>query len=109
MNFLHKVSDQKNTYTEMTVDFTLSAFFVSLYKKDKKNLDFLIESAAPKDVMGKVYEILVRENELIPIENLEESEKKELVKECRQTGIQFTNRTLTDAAKILHMVKFIGG
>jgi len=90
----------------MTIDFTLSAFFIGLYKKDKKNLDFLIDSGVPVNVMKRVYEIMLIDG-LTPVENLEESEKKELVKECRATGLQFTNRTLTDAAKILHVIKFI--
>lgn len=91
----------------MTVDFTLSAFFVSMYNKDKKNLSFLIESYAPKDVMGKVYKIMVRDKLLIQVENLPEINKRELVSECRATGLEFTNKTLTDAAKILHTIKFI--
>lgn len=91
----------------MTVDLNLLAFFASLYKKDKKNLDFLIESAVPKDVMSKVYEIMIRFYGLEPIENLEEEKKKELVSECRATGLFFTNKTLTEAAKTLHVIKFI--
>jgi hypothetical protein len=31
----------------------------------------------------------------------------DLVRECRQTGIRFTNETLRQAARVLHTLKFI--
>jgi len=90
----------------MTVDFNLSAFFVGIYNKNKSSLDFLIESAVPKDVMKKVYETLIKDG-LVPIEKLPDEQKKELVKECRETGLTFTNQTLIEAAMILHTIKTI--
>jgi hypothetical protein len=36
-----------------------------------------------------------------------ESEKTDLVRECRATGIRFTNESLRQAARILHTLKFI--
>jgi hypothetical protein len=48
----------------------------------------------------------VKEN-LTPIENLPEEIKMDLVRECRQTGLKFTNETLREAARVLHTLKFI--
>jgi hypothetical protein len=92
----------------MSIDFDLSAFFVGLYNKGEYNpLRYLIESNVPKSVMKRVYEIMVIDGLLMPIENIGTEIKIELVNECRATGIFFTNERLIDAAKILHTIKFI--
>jgi hypothetical protein len=88
------------------IDLELASKFVGMYKRNKSMLDFFIESEVPKRVLLRTYDLLVREN-LTPIEDLSEEIKMELVKECRQTGIRFTNETLRDAARILHTLKFI--
>jgi hypothetical protein len=88
------------------IDLELASKFVSMYNRNKSMLDFFIESEVPKRVLLRTYELLVREN-LTRIENLPEEIKKELVRECRATGLKFTNETLRDAARILHTLKFI--
>jgi len=88
------------------IDLELASKFVAMYNRNKSMLDFFIESEVPKRVLLRTYELLVREN-LTPIEDLPEEIKKDLVRECRQTGIKFTNETLRDAARILHTLKFI--
>jgi hypothetical protein len=88
------------------IDLELASKFVGMYARNKSMLDFFIESEVPKRVLLRTYELLVREN-LTPIENLPEEIKKELVIECRATGIRFTNKTLREAARILHTLKFI--
>jgi hypothetical protein len=77
-----------------------------MYSRNKDMLDYFIESEVPKRVLLRTYELLVRED-LTPIEDLPEEIKKDLVRECRETGISFTNETLREAARILHTLKFI--
>ena len=91
----------------MTVTQDLSIFFIGMYNKDKSALSFLFEGYVPKYVFRKEYEIMIRFYGLEPIENLDEEKKKELVSECRATGIFFINQTLTEAAKTLHVIQFL--
>ena len=91
----------------MNLYFTMSAFFLSIYSKDKNNLVFILESYVPKFIMSKIYIIMVKDKELTPIESIDRSEKESLVRECRSTGIFFTNERLIESAKILHTLKFI--
>ena len=91
----------------MTVTQDLTAFFTTMYNNQKSALSFLFEGYVPKYVFKKEYEVMIRFYGLEPIENLEEEKKKELVSECRATGIFFTNQTLIEAAKTLHVIKFI--
>jgi Mg/Co/Ni transporter MgtE len=86
------------------IEIELCSTFVSQYKKG--HLEYLITSDVPKEVILKVYKILVNEKQITIIENLAEEEKKKLVDECRETGLKFTNKSLTNAAKILHVLKF---
>jgi hypothetical protein len=88
------------------IDLELASKFVGMYNRNKSMLDFFIESEVPKRVLLRTYELLVKEN-LTKIEDLPESEKTDLVRECRATGIRFTNETLRQAARILHTLKFI--
>lgn len=88
----------------MNVDFQLYEFFISMYNKDKSTLKYLLESEPPKRVLTRIYELLLLEN-LVPIEQLPEDKKKELVSECRATGLFFTNESLIRSAKILHTLK----
>jgi hypothetical protein len=88
------------------IDLELASKFVGMYNRNKSMLDFFIESEVPKRVLLRTYELLVRED-LTPIENLPEGLKMNLVRECRATGLKFTNESLRDAARILHTLKFI--
>jgi hypothetical protein len=88
------------------IDLELASKFVGMYNRNKSMLDFFIENPVPKRVLLRTYELLVRED-LTPIEDLPEELKVDLVRECRGTGIRFTNETLRQAARILHTLKFI--
>jgi tRNA nucleotidyltransferase/poly(A) polymerase len=88
------------------IEIEISARFAAMYQREKGLLDYLIESAVPRKVLLRRYELLLMEN-LTPIENLPDEIKKELVRECRATGLKFTNETLRNAARILHTLKFI--
>jgi len=83
----------------------LSAFFIDMYRKDNSVLKFFFESSVPKSIFLSNYKTFVRENGLIPIENLMIEEKIKLADECKATGI--TKNILADAARILHTLKFI--
>ena len=85
----------------------LTVFFTGMYNRDQSCLNYLFESHAPKYIYTRMYDKMVRLYGLTPIENLEEEEKKQLVSECRSTGIFFTNKTLIEAAKTLHVIKFL--
>ena len=91
----------------MTVTQDLSIFFIGMYNNNKSALKFLFEAYVPKHIFRREYEIMIRFYGLDRIENLEDEKKKELVSECRATGIIFTNQTLIEAAKTLHVIKFI--
>ncbi|HEY9362140.1 MAG TPA: hypothetical protein VIQ00_02680 [Chitinophagaceae bacterium] len=91
----------------MTVTQDLSIFFIGMYNKKKSTLNFLFEAYVPKHIFKREYEIMIRFYGLEPIENLNKERKKELVSECRATGIFFTNQTLIEAAKTLHVIQFL--
>ncbi len=91
----------------MTIYFELYELFISMYHKDKSNLAYLIDSDVPKIILIEIYEALVKDNLITRIEQLPEEKKKELVSECRGTGLFFTNESLIRSAKILHTLKFI--
>jgi len=91
----------------MDCDFKLYEHFVLMYNKNKSTLKYLLESGVPKIILIDVYKSLLRDNLIIPIEQLPEDDKKELVSECRTTGLFFTNESLIRSAKILHTLKFI--
>lgn len=88
------------------IDLELASKFVGMYNRNKDMLDFFIESEVPKRVLLRTYELLTNEG-LTKIEDLPEDIKMNLVKECRATGLRFTNDTLRNAARILHTLKFI--
>jgi hypothetical protein len=88
------------------IDLELASKFVGMYNRNKSMLDFFIESEVPKRVLLRTYELLTNEG-LTKIEDLPEDIKMNLVKECRATGLRFTNDTLRNAARILHTLKFI--
>jgi hypothetical protein len=88
------------------IDLELASKFVGMYNRNKSMLDFFIESEVPKRVLLRTYELLTNEG-LTKIEDLPEDIKMNLVKECRATGLRFTNDTLRQAARILHTLKFI--
>lgn len=89
----------------MNVDYQLYDFFMSMYNKDKSTLKYLLESEVPVRVLVRIYDLLLLEKTIIPIEQLAEEKKKELVSECRGTGIFFTNESLIRSAKVLHTLK----
>jgi hypothetical protein len=88
------------------IDLELASKFVAQYNRNKDMLDFFITSPVHSRVLLRTYDLLVKED-LIKIEDLPEEIKMDLVRECRGTGLKFTNETLRDAARILHTLKFI--
>lgn len=88
------------------IELEISAKFAGMYKREKSMLDFLITSEVPRRVLLTRYKLFLNEG-LTKIEDLPEDKKKELVDECRETGLSFTNESLRQAARILHTLKFI--
>lgn len=90
------------------IELDLCPMFIGQYNRG--NLDYLITSEVPKIVLLRVYNLMLIVEGLIKIEDLpDEEQKKNLVTECRATGIKFTNESLREAARILHVIKFING
>jgi hypothetical protein len=89
------------------IELELCPMFISQYNRG--NLDYLITSGVPKRVLLRVYDLMLVEENLTPIEKLPEEQKKSLATECRATGIKFSNESLREAARILHVIKFIKG
>lgn len=88
-------------------DMELSKTFLKMYDAKRSNLDYLISSPVPVRIMVKVYNIFVHYGDIKKIEDLPEENKKELVDECRETGLKFTNETLRRSARILHTLKYL--
>jgi hypothetical protein len=88
------------------IDLELASKFVAQYNKHRDMLDFFITSPVHSRVLLRTYDLLVKED-LIKIEDLPEDLKMDLVRECRATGLKFTNESLREAARILHTLKFI--
>lgn len=91
----------------MKTEFSLSAMYVTMYKSNKASLTNFLHSLVARQTMIKIYNLFVKEENVIPIEKLPKEDKELLVKECRDTGLKFTNATLIEASKILHTLKFI--
>ena len=93
--------------------YDLSSMYVSMYKhgrfrgKDMNYLLHILDTGISKKVMLLIYNDLLSDGWITPIENLIEYDKQQLVNECRATGLNFTNETLINSAKILHTIKFI--
>lgn len=94
----------------MKIDIDLAAFFVRLYNKNKRSkevLGFLVDSEVPKKVLLWAYNDFLSQEVFIPIELLLTDVKMILVDKCRETGLNFNNDRLTDAARILYTINFI--
>ena len=91
----------------MKVDYDLTAFFISMLNKNGEVLEFLFDGVVPKMVLLGTYYTCLRCELFMPIELINKDEKIKLIERCRETGLKFTNETLTDAAKILYTINFI--
>lgn len=91
----------------MTITNDLVAFYLGMYNTGKVSLMLLFTTGVSKEVFLSAYKNFVNENILTPVEQLTTEKKIYLVAECKGTGLKFSDQTLTDAAKILHTIKFI--
>lgn len=91
----------------MTIQNNLVAFYLGMYNSGQVSLMLLLTTGVAKEVFLSTYKMFVLDKSITPIEKLPEDEKIKLVSECKETGINFTNSTLTDSARILHIIKFI--
>lgn len=90
------------------INATLSALFVNQYNRT-------IEQGCPRVnfggvaryVMKQVYNEFVKDKTITPIEELSFDEKMSLVDECRATGGTFTNETLIEQSKMVHLIRTI--
>ena len=91
----------------MNVQIELSSLFVEMSNVDNNGFCFVISAVVPKKILLRTYEMFVRDEILLPIEILNKEDKIKLVCKCRETGIKFTNQSLSDAARILHTLNLI--
>lgn len=89
----------------MSITFSLSAFYISMYNNKSASLILLSETVVAKEVMVSTYKKFVNEKLITPIENLMIEEKIKLWEECKSSGVDKSK--IVDAAKILHTLKFI--
>lgn len=85
----------------------LTRFFLDMYDRDERTLAFLIDGVVPKKVFLLEYYSFVECEMISEIELLLKKEKEKLVAKCKETGIKFSNKTLTDAARVLYTINFI--
>ena len=91
----------------MNIQIELTSKFVEMYNVDSNGFCFIISAVVPKKILLKTYEIFVRDEIILPIEILNKEDKMKLVDKCRETGLKFTNQSLSDAARILHTLNLI--
>jgi hypothetical protein len=91
----------------MTIANDLVSFYLGLYNTGKVSLMLLFTTGVAKEVFLSTYRSFVNDEILVSIESLPTEEKLKLVSECRETGLNFSNETLINSAKILHTIKFI--
>ena len=91
----------------MNIQIELTSKFVEMSKVDNNGFCFVISAGVPKKILLKTYEIFVRDEIILPIEILNKEEKIKLVDKCRETGLKFTNQTLSDSERILHTLNLI--
>lgn len=90
------------------INATLSALFVNQYNRTKENgLPRVNFGGVARYVMIQVYNEFVKDKILMPIEELSFDDKMSLVDECRATGEFFTNETLIEQSKMLHVIRTI--
>jgi hypothetical protein len=96
--FMSKIEDIYNTGIGNII-----AIYVNLYKKDNDaGLRFAAgEFSVARVLLNEMYEGFVRERILTPIEELPESEKRELWNRCREF------KDPMRVCKMLHVLKFI--
>lgn len=85
----------------------MANFYWVGYKTRQLPLSFILTSLVSKEIMLKSYYVAMNFKEFLPIEQIPHEEKKKLVEECNATGLPFTNKTITDAARILYTLKKI--
>ena len=90
------------------VNIALTRTFVNIYLKCKEEgSSYIPNTNVAKIILGEAYNEFTKHGEILPVEDLSEERKMELVAECKATGEAFTNDTLTNKCKILHVLKEI--
>lgn len=92
----------------MDIDANMTVLFTRIYNTHKaKGVVLIPDWIVAQICVLNVYNRLVIYEIIEPIENLALEEKQSLVDECRQVqGVKYTNRTLRNTCRILHVIKF---
>lgn len=93
----------------MEIDIDLCCLFVKHYNSHKeKGVVNIPDIEVAKIVMFRTYDKFIKDELIMPIELLPLNEKQDLVNECKEMkDIFYTNTSLTENCKILHLIKFI--
>lgn len=94
----------------MNVEMKLIEFFREELVRRNDSIEYLsyiIEGAVPKFIFLATYNMFLRDEVIIPVELLPMEEKIKLKDKLNETGLNFTNQTKTDAARILYTLNFI--
>lgn len=102
----------------MNIEDDLCVICVNFYNYTKEEgVTYIPDTAVAKYALLKKYYLFIQYGYLQRIEDIPTEEKIELTTECRniemkdRSGkterIRFTNETLTDYCRILHVIKFI--
>lgn len=93
----------------MSINQSLSVLFVGRYNDCKeKGVTHIPSTTVAKIVMLELYDKFINDGVVKPIEELTNEEKEKLVAECREVkNHNYTNETLTETSKILHLIKTI--
>lgn len=89
----------------MTVHNHMAPLYVKYYQDGKFKL--LITTIVSKILLIELYNILINSKEILPIELLLQPEKEKLRSECLETGLNFNNREMNNACRILYTLKNI--
>lgn len=92
-----------------SINHQLTVFFIKMYNKHKeKGVTSIPTFTVPRIILLPLYDRLVEDGSMLPLDLLPEEEKESLVRECREVrNVRYTDESLTVAAKILHLIRTI--
>ena len=92
----------------MNINNDLTVLFIKIYNEYKeKGQVYIPYTLAAQNILLLVYNQFVKDGSITKIEYLDIETKMKLVDECRKQDIVFTNESLTNQCRILHLFKVI--
>lgn len=86
--------------------FNLSTTYAAQYQENpEKFIRVIAKTGVPVKIMNEVYRILVKEKQIIPIEDLPKEEKILIIKQAEEAGT--VKEKLVSVCKVIHLFKQI--